>query len=99
MLNVTNVHKSFGDNEVLRGVSFDIKNGDVIAGQVKQRCFDVLSFLKKRIKDIYRSETLRLICILHPDKRYMRSGSIHPSFFKTTTFLITKMLWTMWPWD
>lgn len=55
MLNVTNVHKSFGDNEVLRGVSFDIKKGDVIAilgasGSGKTTLLRCLEFFEKADK-------------------------------------------------
>lgn len=31
MIKVTDVHKSFGNNQVLKGISFDIEKGDVIA--------------------------------------------------------------------
>ena len=31
MLSVTDVHKAFGDNEVLKGVSFSVEKGDVVA--------------------------------------------------------------------
>ena len=30
MLQVKNIKKSFGDNEVLKGISFDIDQGDVV---------------------------------------------------------------------
>lgn len=55
MLNVTNVHKAFGDNEVLRGVSFDIKKGDVIAilgasGSGKTTLLRCLEFFEKADK-------------------------------------------------
>lgn len=31
MLSVSNVHKAFGDTKVLKGVSFDVEKGDVVA--------------------------------------------------------------------
>jgi L-cystine transport system ATP-binding protein len=31
MLKVTDVHKSFGDNEVLKGITFEVEKGDVVA--------------------------------------------------------------------
>ncbi|HAU18398.1 MAG TPA: glutamine ABC transporter ATP-binding protein, partial [Marinobacter adhaerens] len=31
MISVQNVHKSFGDLEVLKGVSLDVKKGEVVS--------------------------------------------------------------------
>lgn len=55
MLKVENVHKAFGDNEVLKGVSFEVEKGDVIAvlgssGSGKTTLLRCLEFFEKADK-------------------------------------------------
>ena len=52
MLSVTNLHKSFGTNEVLKGVDFSVNNGEVIAvigssGSGKTTMLRCMAFLEK----------------------------------------------------
>ncbi|MBQ4010956.1 MAG: amino acid ABC transporter ATP-binding protein, partial [Erysipelotrichales bacterium] len=52
MLSVTNLHKSFGTNEVLRGVDFSVNDGEVIAvigssGSGKTTMLRCMAFLEK----------------------------------------------------
>lgn len=52
MINVRNLNKSFGDNHVLKDVSFEVKKGDVIAilgpsGSGKTTLLRCLNFLEK----------------------------------------------------
>ncbi|GAL12758.1 ABC-type polar amino acid transport system ATPase component [Vibrio astriarenae] len=49
MIKLNNIHKSFGDTEVLKGVSFDIQQGEIIviigsSGTGKSTCCAVLTF-------------------------------------------------------
>lgn len=51
MLKVSNIHKRFGDNEVLKGVDIDVKKGDVVAilgpsGSGKTTLLRCLNFLE-----------------------------------------------------
>ncbi len=55
MLKVENVHKAFGGNEVLKGVSFEVEKGDVIAvlgssGSGKTTLLRCLEFFEKADK-------------------------------------------------
>lgn len=55
MLKVENVHKAFGSNEVLKGVSFEVEKGDVIAvlgssGSGKTTLLRCLEFFEKADK-------------------------------------------------
>lgn len=52
MLNVSNIHKRFGDNEVLKGIDLHVKKGDVIAilgpsGSGKTTFLRCLNFLER----------------------------------------------------
>ncbi len=43
MLKITNVHKAFGNNKILKGVDLEVKKGDVVvilgpSGSGKQLC-------------------------------------------------------------
>ena len=54
MLSVRDVHKSFGDNHVLKGVSFDVGEGDVVAvlgasGSGKTTLLRNISFLTEQL--------------------------------------------------
>ncbi len=55
MLKVTDVHKSFGDNEVLKGVTFEVEKGDVVAilgasGSGKTTLLRCMEFFEKADK-------------------------------------------------
>lgn len=59
-LEVNNIKKSFGKNEILKGISFDLQKGEVLSiigssGSGKQHFFAVLTFL-----NLPRRELLRL---------------------------------------
>lgn len=55
MLRITNIHKSFGDNDVLKGVDIDIEKGDVVvilgpSGSGKTTLLRCINFLEKADK-------------------------------------------------
>lgn len=59
MLEVNNIHKKFGDNEVLKGVTINIKKGDVVAilgpsGSGKTTLLRCLNFLERAEKGSIR---------------------------------------------
>lgn len=52
MLEVKNLHKSFGENEVLKGIDFSVKKGEVVAilgssGSGKTTLLRCISFLER----------------------------------------------------
>ena len=56
MLEVKNIHKRFGDNEVLKGVDFKVEKGSVIAvlgnsGSGKTTLLRCISFLERAERD------------------------------------------------
>ena len=75
MLEVKNIHKKFGSNEVLKGVDFKVEKGSVIAvlgnsGSGKTTLLRCISFLE--IKEKSPSMISTKISLLLPGKR---SGS------------------------
>ena len=76
MLEVKNIHKKFGSNEVLKGVDFKVEKGSVIAvlgnsGSGKTTLLRCISFLEQ-IKEKSPSMISTKISLLLPGKR---SGS------------------------
>lgn len=54
MIRLTNIHKSFNDNEVLKGVSLEVQKGDVLtiigpSGSGKTTFYVVLIFWRNLI--------------------------------------------------
>ncbi|MDA3046622.1 hypothetical protein OFO10_05565 [Campylobacter sp. VBCF_06 NA8] len=42
MIKIENLHKSFGNNEIIKGVSADIKKGEILAIVGKSGAFSIL---------------------------------------------------------
>ena len=74
MLEVKNIHKKFGTNEVLKGVDFKVEKGSVIAvlGNKRQPFSAVSAFWSRQIKEKSPSMISTKISLLLPGKR---SGS------------------------
>ena len=72
MLEVKNIHKKFGSNEVLKGVDFKVEKGSVIAVLERQPFSAVSAFWSRQIKEKSPSMISTKISLLLPGKR---SGS------------------------
>lgn len=63
MLDITNIHKSFGKNEVLKGVNFSVKKGEVFvfigpSGSGKSTLLRCINYLEKTDKGIIKVDNL-----------------------------------------
>ena len=74
MLSIRNVHKSFGDNEVLKGVSLEVSKGDVVvilgpSGSGKTTLLRSINFLEAfdQIVNllICRFRFFRIFCLIN----------------------------------
>ena len=92
MLKVKNVHKSFGENEILKGVDLTVEKGDVVviigpSGSGKTtflRCLDFLETADEGEMDI---QTF----LIRIKKLFFKCGGKPALFFKTTIFLPTRL--------
>lgn len=100
MLEVKNIHKSFGNLEVLKGVGLNVQQGDVVAiigpsGSGKTTLLRCINFLERADEGSMRfgEETFMLNRISRKDIARIRKKRL--SFFKTTIFSEIKLLWRM----
>ncbi len=73
LLKVTDVHKSFGKNEILKGVSLSVNKGDVVviigpSGSGKTTFLRCLDFLEKADKGEMEFDSLKT-SLTHPHKK------------------------------
>ena len=89
MLGVKNLHKSFGSNEVLKGIDFNVENGEVIAiigssGSGKTTLLRCMAFLEQADAGIYTFDELnkdiRTITRKEIKELRMKMGFVFQSF-------------------
>lgn len=96
MLSIKNVHKSFGNNEILKGVDLSIDKGDVVvilgpSGSGKTTLLRCLNFLEKA--DQGHATFGEIDVDLHDAKKktfMLYARKLHLSF-KTTIYLTIKL--------
>ena len=102
MLEVKNIHKKFGSNEVLKGVDFKVEKGSVIAvlgnsGSGKTTLLRCISFWSRQIKEKSPLMISTKISLLWPEKRsgeFLRA-MVRPSSTLSSAVLLRKRLY---PW-
>ena len=98
MLGVKNLHKSFGSNEVLKGIDFNVDEGEVIAiigssGSGKTTLLRCMAFLEQADEGIYTfdelSKDIRMITRREIKELRMKMGFVFQSFnlFRNKTAL------------
>ena len=98
MLGVKNLHKSFGSNEVLKGIDFNVDEGEVIAiigssGSGKTTLLRCMAFLEQADEGIYTfdelSKDIRTITRREIKELRMKMGFVFQSFnlFRNKTAL------------
>jgi ABC-type polar amino acid transport system ATPase subunit len=98
MLGVKNLHKSFGSNEVLKGIDFNVDEGEVIAiigssGSGKTTLLRCMAFLEQADEGIYTfdelSKDIRMISRKEIKELRMKMGFVFQSFnlFRNKTAL------------
>ncbi len=98
MLGVKNLHKSFGSNEVLKGIDFNVDEGEVIAiigssGSGKTTLLRCMAFLEQADEGIYTfdelSKDIRTITRKEIKELRMKMGFVFQSFnlFRNKTAL------------
>ncbi len=84
MLEITNIHKTFGDNEVLKGVDIEVNKGDVIAvlgpsGSGKTTLLRCINFLEKADQGVMRFDDA-VLQMEHAHKREIKDVRMKTSF-------------------
>ena len=95
VLEITGIHKAFGNLEVLKGVDLKVEKGDVVAilgpsGSGKTTLLRCINFLEKLLLMVKRM-TSRLF----PKKKLQRFVCIQDLSFKTITCLRIRQLYRM----
>lgn len=96
MLKVKNVHKSFGENEILKGVDLTVEKGDVVviigpSGSGKTTFLRCLDFLETADEGEMEFDEIHTD-LSHPHKKlFFKCGGKPDLFFKTTIFLPTRL--------
>ena len=95
MLEIKNVHKTFGKSEVLKGVNLSISKGDVVvilgpSGSGKTTLLRCINFLERADQGqaVFGNMNVNLKQLLK--NKFMRSGKRLRLFFKIIIFLIIK---------
>ena len=85
MIQLKNIHKRFGDLEVLKGIDLDIKTGEVVSiigpsGTGKSTLLRCINYLEKADKGIITLDDITV-------------NTEKPWFFKVFIFLKIKLFW------
>ena len=87
MIQMTNIHKDFGDNEVLKGVDFTLKPGTVHAlmGENKSTLMKILVGIHKKTK------VLSLILILRSTITILKKRKKRINIYSPRTEFISRI--------